>query len=400
MILEIIIAIFLGCLMGTFTGTTPGIHINLVCTLILASSFFLLQFLSPLVIAVFIIAMSITHTWTDALPSIFLGAPDDSTVLNVLPGHRMLLQGHGYEAVYLTVIGSLFGLLLTAILVPIMIPFLKIAYPIFKEYIGYFLIVVCLFLIYRDPTSRMWALIIFLLSGVLGIAVFNISILKDPLFPMLSGLFGISNLILSYKNKIKIPKQNLDVENLDKKSTTKALSASVIVGSIASFFPGLGPAQAAIIATQITRKLNVRGFLILVGSLNTVNMLVSLVTLYAIDKARNGSIVIMSQILKSFDSNYLILMLGCSLIAAGIATSITIKLAKKFSKYITKINYQILCLVIIIFVSSLVFILTGFMGLFVLIISSFVGMIPQLRGIGRNHLMGCLLLPVILYFIL
>jgi len=217
---------------------------------------------------------------------------------------------------------------------------------------------------------------------------------------MLSGLFGISNLILSYKNKIKIPKQNLDVENLDKKSTTKALSASVIVGSIASFFPGLGPAQAAIIATQITRKLNVRGFLILVGSLNTVNMLVSLVTLYAIDKARNGSIVIMSQILKSFDSNYLILMLGCSLIAAGIATSITIKLAKKFSKYITKINYQILCLVIIIFVSSLVFILTGFMGLFVLIISSFVGMIPQLRGIGRNHLMGCLLLPVILYFIL
>jgi putative membrane protein len=36
-----------------------------------------------------------------------LGAPDESKALNVLPGHRMLMEGKGFEAVKLNVIGSL-----------------------------------------------------------------------------------------------------------------------------------------------------------------------------------------------------------------------------------------------------------------------------------------------------
>jgi len=400
MLAEIFIAIILGCLAGTFTGCTPGIHINLVATLIFASSAALLQIVSPIYVAVFIIAMAITHTWTDALPSIFLGAPDSDTILNVLPGHRMLLQGKGYEAVILTVIGSLLGLIFTIALVPVMIPFLKFFYPLIKNYVGYILLAVVLLLLYRDPKSRVWALIIFLLAGVLGVVVLNMPTLKEPLFPLLSGLFGISSLIISLKDKVKIPKQQISKIELDKKDTVKAISSSVIVGSITSFLPGLGPAQAAIIITQIVRKLSEKGFLILVGSLNTVNMVVSLITLYGIDKARNGAIVIMSKMLKYFDLNHLILLLAVSLIVAGIATLITIKLAKVFSSLVTKINYQKLCLFIIAFVTVLVIILSGPLGLFVLFVSTSVGIIPSLIGVGKNHLMGCLLLPVILFFLL
>ena len=397
MIAEIFIAVLLGCIAGTFTGLTPGVHINLVSLLILTFSVFLLKFTSPLLIAIFIISMSITHTFTDFIPSCFLGAPESDNVLSALPGHRLLLEGKGYEAVFLTVVGSLLGLILTIISIPLMIPFLKFLFPIVKPYIGYLLIIIVVLLIIRE--RKIWALIIFLLSGVFGVAVFSLH-MSDPLFPMLSGLFGISMLILSYKQNTKIPPQIKSEIKIEKSELRKATFSSVVVGSIASFFPGLGPSQAAIIAIELVRKLETKGFLILVGSLNTVNMVVSLVTLYVIDKARNGSIVIMSQILEVLTKDYLILFLGVALVAGSIATVITLKTTDLFAKIMPKVNYRLLCLCIMAFVTLLAFILSGFLGLFVLLIGTSIGMIPQLKNIGKSHLMGCLLLPTILYFIL
>ncbi|MEW6063484.1 MAG: tripartite tricarboxylate transporter permease [Nanoarchaeota archaeon] len=397
--ISILFVILLGCIAGTITGIIPGIHINLVATIILAGSPFLATFVSPLLIAIFIISMAITHTFTDFLPSCFLGAPDSDTVLSVLPGHKYLLSGKGYEAVFLTVVGSIFGLLLTILFTPIIIPFLRFIYPILQNYIGYILIVVVLLMVLREKT-KIWPLITFLLSGALGIIVFNIATLKDPLLPMLSGLFGVSVLFLSYKDNVKIPQQKITRPEIDKRTGIKAISSSVAVGSIASFFPGISPAHAAIIATQIVRRLSTAGFLILVGSLNTVNMVVSMITLYTIDKARNGAIVIMSEILETFNLDTLILLIGVSLVAGLLATIITLKLSKIFSSLITRVNYQKLCIAVMVIIMLVVAALTGFMGIFVLVVSTLIGIIPALKGIGRNHLMGCLLLPVILYYIL
>src|SRR3989344_5136920 len=112
MIEEIIVAISIGVLAGIVTGLTPGIHINLVSVSLITISPFLLQYTSPLIITIMIIAMGITHTFLDAIPSIFLGAPDPETALLILPGHKMMLKGKGYEAVILTVIGSIISLIL------------------------------------------------------------------------------------------------------------------------------------------------------------------------------------------------------------------------------------------------------------------------------------------------
>ena len=110
----IIIALVLGILCGIITGITPGIHVNLVSLLVLSSSTVLLQITSPVVLGVFIISLAITHTFLDALPSIYLGAPDEAQALNVLPGHRLLWNGEGHNAITYTVIGALGSLLLGA----------------------------------------------------------------------------------------------------------------------------------------------------------------------------------------------------------------------------------------------------------------------------------------------
>ena len=76
------------------------------------------------------------------------------------------------------------------------------------------------------------------------------------------------------------------------------------------------------------------------------------------------------------------------------------KFSRIFSKFMDKANYNILCICVILFIIILVILITGLLGLLVLIVSSLLGITFSLIGIGKNHLMGCLLLPVILFFLL
>jgi len=95
-----------------------------------------------------------------------------------------------------------------------------------------------------------------------------------------------------------------------------------------------------------------------------------------------------------------ILFIGVSLFVGGIGAILALSLSKIFSKQIVKIKYGALCFSIILFVTLLVFIFSSWLGLLILLVSTMVGLIPPLVNCGRNHLMGCLILPVILFFLL
>ena len=195
MFIEIILSLLIGICFGIITGIIPGIHINLISAILLGISSSLI-YTSPLNLSVFIISMSVTHTFIDAIPSIFLGAPDSSQALGVLPGHRYLLKGKGLRAVKLTAIGSYGAIIVSIILFPIFILFVKYLYPYLEIYVKYFIVIVIIFMILKDK-KKLWSIIIFIISGVLGIIVLSSNTIQNPLFPMLSGMFGISTLIYS-----------------------------------------------------------------------------------------------------------------------------------------------------------------------------------------------------------
>ncbi|MAG52734.1 MAG: hypothetical protein CMH62_02110 [Nanoarchaeota archaeon] len=398
MIIEIVIAVILGITAGIFTGLIPGIHINLVSLLLLSASSFLLIYTSPVILAIFIISMAITHTLFNAIPAIYLGAPESGeNILSVLPGHRMLLKGLGYEALTFTVIGSILALILGIMVAPLVLKIIPPTYNLIQDYIGHILIIASIFLITRD-NKKTWALILFLLAGVFGISTLNLN-MKNPLFPLLSSLFGTSAIIISLKDKVKIPEQIFTTPKVFSLETLKALSSGTIVGTFTTMMPGLGPAQAAIIASQIT-KLKDSGFLILVGALDTLGMVMSFIAIHSINKARNGAVIIISRLIETITIEDLVLFLGIALIAGLISTFLCLKIAKIITKHITKINYQKLSISIIILIVIMTFFLSSYLGLLVLFIGTFLGMLPPLLGIGRNHLMGCLMLPVILFFLL
>ena len=59
--LELVIACFIGILIGTTTGMIPGIHVNTAGAILFASSGVLLGFLSPEFLCVIMVSMSIAH---------------------------------------------------------------------------------------------------------------------------------------------------------------------------------------------------------------------------------------------------------------------------------------------------------------------------------------------------
>ena len=391
--LYLFIALVLGICLGIITGLIPGIHVNLISVLLLSISPFLLTYVTTIQICVIIISMAVTHTFLDTIPSTFLGAPEEDTALSILPGHRLLLEGKGREAVLLTVVGSLLGLIGSIVAVPIILIVIQKVYFLLKDHIGIILILLCAFMISREK-DKAFALILFLLSGTLGLVVFDLPV-NEGLFPLFSGLFGISMLLYSLKNNVVIPEQRKT--EIEVEGKWKAISCAVVVGWIASFMPGLGPAQAAAIGSQFV-KLSEKGFLILVGGLSTVNMVLSLVTLYILGKARNGAVVAVSTITMITSKEFNIL-LCVALVAGGIATILALKLSTVFSTLISKVSYPHLCKGVITLIVILVFLISTWIGLAILFASTAIGLIPNVKNIARSHMMGCLLIPVILFFI-
>ena len=255
------------------------------------------------------------------------------------------------------------------------------------------------FFICKEPRSKLWALLVFSLAGVLGIVTLTMG-LKDPLFPLFSGLFGTAGLLLSINEKVNVPQQEISFPVIEKKQGFGTLLSAVISGSLCSMLPGLGPSQAAMVGAQFTKSMTGETFLILNSALNMVNMMMSFITLYAINKGRNGAIVVVGEIVGKIGKEELLMLLAGVLIALGIGTWLTLSLTKVFAKLMTKINYKKLCIGIIIFVTGLVIFMTSWQGLLIYLTATSLGLLPPLKNVGRSHMMGCLLVPIILFLIL
>jgi putative membrane protein len=399
-ILELLLAIILGILTGIISGLTPGIHINMISLLVLSVSGFIAQHfgVNLLTLGVYIIVVGVTHTFLDALPSIFLGAPDENTVLGVLPGHRYLLKGNGLMAVKLFTIGSFLGLIMGVILFPILYVITKYTYHGLEKYFAIILIASCIFMLWRDE-KKFWAILVFMISAILGLTIFSMN-LKDPLFPLLSGLFGTATLLISLNDNNNIPKQNNETyTKLEGRKTFLSLIAGNISAFVVSTFPGLSSSIAAVMSVQFFKDLGDKGFMILMGCIGTSSFILSLVALYTVDKARNGAVIVISKLLPEITINIILVFLIVALIAGAISTILALWFGRIFSRIISKVNYRVLVISIITFVASLVFMLTSWKGLIVLITSTAIGLVPGIVKVQRTQSMACLIVPVIIYLL-
>jgi len=394
MLLGILLFLFLGILAGAVAGLIPGVHINTISVILISFSVSLLSSINPIYLVVFISSMAIANTFIDFIPSVFLGCPDTDTELSVLPGHQLLKEGLGYEAVVLTCYGCIIA---TFILILISFPSVLLIskiYPFLQKIIPYILILVSLILILTE-NKKFSAFLVFILSGFLGYIILNLPQLNQPLLPLLTGLFGSSMLILSIKNKIKIPQQKITKPKIN---IISPLRGALIASPLCSFLPGLGSGQAAIIGNLIS-KTNSREFLVLLGATNIFVMGFSFISLYVISKGRTGAAVAVSEIIGQLDTNIFILILVIIFISGIISFFITIFLARFFSQKVAKIKYTLLSTITLSILIIVTFLISGFLGILVLAISTITGIYCISLNVKRTNMMGCLLIPTIIIYL-
>ena len=400
MLFEIFIIIFMGMLVGTLTGLIPGIHINLVALLLFIYSPFFLRYTTPIILAVFIVAMTITHTFLDFLPGIFLGAPEESTALSVLPGHSLLLEGKGYEAISLTTIGAYLGTILLVPFTFIGIFLIPRVYDLISSFIPHILILSIAFLISKEiKGQKIASFAFFLTAGIMGALSLNFYTVKEPLFPLLTGLFGTSMILGSIVKKTSVPEQYVNKPNFDKKELWSAAKSSLISGPLCSFLPGLGASQAAVIGSSLSKEITRRSFLILTGILGTLVAGLNFVALYAIDKPRSGVAVIVGKLV-TLNINSLAILISTMLFVGSVSVFLSLFFAKIFAENVSRINYQKLSFAILAMLILLSWIISGPYSVIVLATATSLGILASEYGVKKMYLMGSLILPTILYFLL
>jgi len=448
----------LGVLAGVGTGLAPGLHVNNVALLLLASRpafegavLFLFPGAGPAetvaILSSFVMGTVVGHSFLDFVPSVYLGAPEEKTALAILPGHRLLLAGDGHVAVRLAARGALAGVAASvALLLPLRLflgtPF--DAYERAKGAIAFILLGIALLLILSEKDRRAsrarsscWrqrgiAAAVFLVSGAFGWVLLDTTWLTSwnwyplgrwsadfgtlVLFPLFTGLFGLSTLVLSSRNRAAVPPQDLSRSpGVRRRGLARGILSGSIAGALVSWLPGLSSGAATALAQVLSRGQgseaspeSLREFMVALGAVSTATAVFTVSVLFIIDRARSGAAVAIRDLnagpVASWEPatqppGLLLVLLVSAALAAIVAYPVTVACSRLAARRIHRVRYDLLARAVLVVLVALIVILAGAAGLMVAVVAGVLGLVPPVAGVKRVHLMGCLIVPVALLYL-
>jgi len=422
----------LGLIVGCVTGLIPGLHVNTISLILFSSVGQIALLLRPLslsdslmmtTISSFIVSVAIAHTFVNIIPATFLGAPDEETALSVLPAHKLLLEGKGYEAVALSALGS-FGAIIfsTALIFPFKFVLSRPLdlYSILNNNMFWILLAIVILMIATERRggrcagirAPLYALSVIILSGVFGIIVLDmpvdspVSLSSTVLFPALAGLFGMSTQIHSLISEPVIKEQDIEEPKIfNKKSTTLSIVTGASAGALVSVIPGVTSAIGTIIAMTTRGKTDERQTIVTLSAVNTACAFLVIIALFVILKARSGVTIVISSLIHIEEWSrisppiQLIYLLIPIVVAGSLSYPLTCFIGRKIAKHINRISYRTIIKITIVMLSLLVFVFTGFIGLIVLSVATSIGLIPIFLGVRRSNCMSVLIVPLMLHFL-
>ncbi|MBR5142815.1 MAG: tripartite tricarboxylate transporter permease [Methanocorpusculum sp.] len=399
--LSLLLGTLAGVILGNLSGLIPGLHTNTFAAAISAASVPLALVFGADGICCLLISCMIVHTFLDAVPSTFIGVPDADTVLSVLPAHQLYLSGKGEEAVRLSALGSLWGFVYA---IPLFAAFYFVL-PMFQTEIDWAIGLVILTaagLLIVFSKTPFWALLMFLVSGLLGVFSMRFSYFSfgvfgagEVLLPLLTGLFGIPVLLHALRANPAYAEQSFSGIFVSKKETAVNTIKGTFAGAIVGWLPGFSSGTAnALLAFHRSGdyELNPRGYLLSTSAANTANAVLGLAALYAVGRMRSGALAAVAE----FPLPNIFMLLAAAGASAAAAYMLTV-LFSKTGKYIAKVNQKMLSASVLTFLIILTAVFCGPFGLMILILSTAVGWIPAKLGIPRLYCMGAIMLPVMLF---
>ncbi|MFP4218077.1 MAG: tripartite tricarboxylate transporter permease [Salinarchaeum sp.] len=387
-----------GTVLGTISGLIPGLHANNFA-LLLASAAAMLPG-DPLVIGVAMLAAGVTHSFLNVVPTLAIGVPDAEMAPMALPGHRLVLEGRGYEAIRLSALGSGLAVLLA---VPLAVPIsavVAIIYPTVSAHIGLVLGAVVIGLIVSEPThrSRLAGALSFGLSATLGALTLDLSP-EAPLeaggilAPLFAGLFGAPVLLDAMAGR-GIPEQASPVLRTSRRRVLTTAGAGTLAGALVGYLPGVSAAIAAVaVLFLIPGDTDARGYIVATSGVDTANAIFALFALTTIGQPRSGVMVAFEEIAPPL---VLPVLVGAVVLAGAVATGLTIWLGDRYLAVVGRLDPMVLSLVAGAMLIVLSGLFAGLTGVGVFVLATLVGLVPVRLGAYRVHLMGVLIGPIML----
>lgn len=398
-------SVLAGFLVGAVTGLFPGIHVNVTAAFLVALAPFLYGLgFSPFDLAAFILAAAVSHCYWELVPSLLLGVPSDEA-LALLPGHRLVREGRGGEALLASLWGSSVGIVGA---VGLLLVLLKVGSLEFLESLrglplAFVLAAVCCLLIRMDR-PRLWAFLVFMTSGLFGLVVLSFPGLPpsestfNALFPALTGLFGTSTLLLALSrgdSPVVFESSEARVR------PTLAACWGVLGGMGVGLLPGLGAGNMAALFDLFQRRgvaASEERYLARVAAVNTSDTLFGIMALYLLGRPRSGASVAIESIMPTAGVSDLVGLAVVALVAGLLGHLSLRRVGFGVARRLAAVQGRRLNLAILVLLLVLVVGWTGFWGLVVLVAATFLGMVAPLAGVRRTQAMGFLLVPTILFY--
>ncbi|PSQ60085.1 MAG: hypothetical protein BRD23_02980 [Halobacteriales archaeon SW_9_67_25] len=386
-----------GVALGTASGLTPGLHANNFALLLAAFAPLLPG--PPRYVGAAMLAAGVVHTFLDIVPALALGVPDPAMAATALPGHRLVLQGRGREALRLSALGSA---LAVAFAVPLALPVtaaMERAYPTIRAHLPLALGSVALALVVTERTTRarVGAALTLAASGLLGLATLDLpaaGVLPSGgmLAPLFAGLFGAPVLVEALGGA-GVPPQ-ADARIVPARRTVAGVAlVGTIAGAVVGYLPGISSAIAATAALVVLPSRGPRAFVVATSGVNTANTIFALFALVALGTPRTGVLVALDDAGVPLD---LPVLLASVALAAGVAFVLVVVVGDRYLAAVGALDNTLLSLSVLALLALLVLALTGLLGVGVFAASAVVGLIPARFGARRANCMGVLLVPLAL----
>ena len=386
-----------GVALGTVSGLTPGLHANTFALLLAALASTVPG--PPRLLGAAMLAAGVVHTFLDVVPALALGVPDPAMAPSALPGHRLVLQGRGREALRLSALGS--GLAI-ALAVPLSVPVTELmrwAYPTIEAHLTVVLTAVVVLLITTEPTarSRLGATLAVAGSGALGILALDYPTggLVDAggmLMPLFTGLFG-APILLEALSGDGVPPQADAAVTESRRAVGGVALLGTLSGAVVGFLPGISSAIAATGALVASPRRGPRAFVVATSGVNTSNAVFALFALVALGSPRTGVLVAMQDAGVPLD---LPLLLASVAVAAAAGFVLVVVVGDRYLAWVGRRDNAAVSVAVLAFLVVLVALFTGLAGLAAFLGSTVVGLVPARFGARRAPLMGVLLVPLAL----
>ncbi|HOU11754.1 MAG TPA: tripartite tricarboxylate transporter permease [Anaerolineae bacterium] len=420
--LELILWTLAGTLLASLLALVPALHIYNVAGFILLASGALAAWMSPEQMAFLFLGLITGYAMLNTISSIFLSVPDDSTVFIVLPGQKYLLQRRGYEAVVLTGIGGLGGLVVLALLAPVASRILPPVREILRPHMAWILWTIIAYMLLsewpkgtdRAPAGwkRWWdgwrsltaGLATFLLSGLLGFVMMYRSLVPvevayQNLLPAFVGLFAVPWVIQNLMARIELPPQHI-ARTVDAPlgAIFQGTAAGVLGGMFAAFFPVITGGIGGFLAGHATAQRDERAFVISQGASKVVYYVGGFLLFFVpgLHLTRGGMAWMVSTLYSTYTPDRYYWATAAVLAAGVLAFFLSLGLTRLAIALTARVSYRLISLVTLAILLVVVVGMTGLGGLAICAVATGIGLIPVLWGSRRMNAMGVLLLPIAL----